>query len=238
MNKLDEVDLEEVKTKLYNNLKESGWGDKLKTFLLSNDFHVVLETLLNEARAGKRFTPVAKQIFRAFQECPYDKLKVVIIGQDPYPQPYVADGISFSCSNTNRAEASLRYMFKAIEDNIYKDGYNWDPDLARWSNQGMLLINCAFTTNIHKVGAHYELWKPFLSFLLDHLSTTNNGLIYVFLGKKAQEWADHVSDSNFKIFASHPASAAYKEQQKWDGENIFADISQLVHKQYNEKIIW
>ena len=82
MNKLDEIDLEQIKLKLYNNLKDSGWGDKLKTFLLSDDFYKILETLLNDAKAGKRFTPIAKQIFRAFQECPYNKVKVIIIGQD------------------------------------------------------------------------------------------------------------------------------------------------------------
>jgi uracil DNA glycosylase len=140
--------------------------------------------------------------------------------------------------NTGRVEASLRYMFKALEDTVYDNGYSWDPDLARWSNQGVLLINSALTTNIHKVGCHYDLWKPFMSFLLDHLSTNNNGLIYAFLGKKAAEWSDHISDNNYKLFYSHPASASYKEQQKWDGEKIFLEINELVKKQFNEKITW
>jgi uracil DNA glycosylase len=82
MSILSTVNLEEVKTKLYEKLKPSGWGDKLKTFILSDDFDKILQYLLNESKSGKHFTPVLKQVFRAFEECPYNELKVVMIGQD------------------------------------------------------------------------------------------------------------------------------------------------------------
>ena len=82
MSNLESVNIQEVQAKLYERLKPSGWGDKLKGFLLSDDFNRILSTLLIEAKDGKRFTPVVKQLFRAFEECPYDKLKVVMIGQD------------------------------------------------------------------------------------------------------------------------------------------------------------
>lgn len=239
MNKLDNINLDEVKTKLYENLKPSGWGDKLKTFILSDDFNSILNKLLEEAREGKRFTPVLKQVFRAFEQCPISNLKVVMMGQDSYPQPYVADGIAFSCSNIGKPEASLRYIFKAIESTVYKGEYLWDPDLARWSNQGILMTNCALTTTIHKVGSHYELWKPFMSFLFDYITHNHPGLIYVFMGKKAQEWADVIPDnSSYKIFTSHPASAAYKDLPSWDCNDVFNEVSRLVDKQFNEKIIW
>ena len=76
------VNLEDVQQKLYEKLVPSGWGNKLKTFILSDDFRSILETLLQESQAGNRFTPVIKQLFRAFEECPYDDLKVVVINQD------------------------------------------------------------------------------------------------------------------------------------------------------------
>lgn len=82
MSILETINIEEVKKKLYENLKPSGWGDKLKSFILSNDFDKIINTLLAEAKQGKRFTPVLKQVFRAFEECPLNELKVVIIGQD------------------------------------------------------------------------------------------------------------------------------------------------------------
>jgi uracil DNA glycosylase len=76
------LNLQEVKQKLYSKLESGQWNDKLKTFLLGQDIDKVLETLLQEAMDGKRFTPPLKYVFRAFEECPFDKTKVVIIGQD------------------------------------------------------------------------------------------------------------------------------------------------------------
>ena len=238
MSTIETVDIEQVRKKLYENLKPSGWGDKLKTFILSSDFEKILLTLLDEVKAGKRFTPPLKQVFRAFECCDMSKLRVVMIGQDPYPQPYVADGISFSCSNIGKPEASLRYIFKALEETVYPNGYTWDPNLARWSNQGILLLNCALTTQITKTGSHYDMWKPFLSFLFDYLNINHPGLVYVYLGKKAHEWSDHVLEDSPKLFASHPASAAYQEAERWECNDVFRKTSELVKKQFNEEIIW
>ena len=239
MSVLNNINLEETQTKLYNKLKPSGWGDRLRSFINSSDFENILAQLLKEAQAGNRFTPPLRQVFRAFEECPYNKLKVVMIGQDPYPYINCADGIAFSGSNLNRVETSLKFMFKELEDTVYPlEGYEWNPDLARWCNQGVLLINSAFTTTIGKVGQHYKLWQPFMAFLLDTLATQNSGLIYVFMGKKAQEWCDFVPDNNFKLICSHPASAAHSQLEKWDSGNIFNKVSDLVKKHYNETIIW
>lgn len=238
MNKLNTVDLDDIKLKLYDKLKPSGWGDKLKTFIMSEDFDNILRQLLKEAQQGSRFTPIVKQLFRAFEECPYNDLKVVMMGQDPYPHMNVADGIAFSCSNTGRIEASLKFMYKELEDTVYKDGFTWDPDLKRWSNQGILMLNCALTTTIGKVGSHYKLWQPFLAFVFDVLMYNNPGLVYVFLGKKAQEWADSVPDNNIKIFASHPASAAHGNLERWDSGDMYNKISETVKKQFDYKIVW
>lgn len=232
------VDLEEVKVKLYEKLRPSGWADKLKTFILSEDFDKILQTLLKEAQQGQRFTPPLKQVFNAFEACPYDKLKVIILGQDPYPQVGVSDGIAFSCSNTGRIQPSLKYVFKELEDTVYPDGYTWDPNLARWSNQGILLINTALTTSIGQVGKHYGLWQPFMAFLFDILTFQNPGLIYVFMGAKAKEWSESIPENNYKIFATHPASAAHNNAEKWHSGDVFNKISQLVEKSFNEKIIW
>lgn len=238
MSTIETVDIEQVRKKLYENLKSSGWGDKLKTFILSSDFEKILLTLLDEVKAGKRFTPPLKQVFRAFECCDMSKLRVVMIGQDPYPQPYVADGIAFSCSNIGKPEASLKYIFKALEETVYPEGYLWDPDLARWSNQGVLMLNSAFTTQMNKTGTHYALWESFLIFLFDYLNVNHPGLVYVFLGKKAQEWADTIADNNFKLFCSHPASAAYQNLERWDCNDVFNKTNEILSNQNNEKIIW
>jgi uracil-DNA glycosylase len=235
------VNIQEIKEKLYDKLKPSGWGDKLKSFILSEDFDKILLKLESEAIEGKRFVPQVKYMFSAFEKCPYDKLKVVMMGQDPYPYLGVPDGMAFSCSLRGKPEASLRYMFKEIEHTVYsEDGRVMDtnPDLTRWSQQGVLLLNSALTTTVGKPGVHQIMWRPFMSFLFDILSWYNPGLIYVFLGKTAGQWADSIPDNCYKLFASHPASAAHTNAERWDSKNVFNEVNGILLKNNNEKITW
>lgn len=237
----------DIQNKLYERLQGSGWGGKLKMFLLSKDFENILHTLYNDSQEGKRFTPVIKDLFRAFEECSYDKLKVVVIGQDPYPQAGIADGISFSCSHTQKEQPSLRHIFNEIERTVYgpkfppedddleRDQYN--PDLTRWANQGVLMLNTAMTCEVGNIGSHIDLWKPFTTYLLDYLASYNTGLLYVFLGKKSQVWHKMIPTNNYKFFATHPAAAAYNGG-KWNSGDLFNQINKVLEKQYGEKIIW
>ena len=237
----------DIQNKLYERLQDSGWGNKLKMFLLSKDFENILHTLYNDSQEGKRFTPVIKDLFRAFEECPYDKLKVVVIGQDPYPQAGVADGISFSCGHTKKEQPSLRHIFNEIERTVYspkfppgdndpeRDQYN--PDLTRWSNQGILMLNTAMTCEVGNIGSHIDLWKPFTTYLLDYLASYNTGLLYVFLGKKSQVWHKMIPTNNYKFFATHPAAAAYNGGT-WNSGDLFNQINKVLDKQYGEQIIW
>ena len=185
---IQKVNTLEIQSKLCDRLEDSGWKAKLKTFVLSEDFKRILDHLLEERQNGKHFTPKIKQLFRAFEECPYNNLKVVFVGQDPYSTLFnginAADGIAFSCSNTGTVQPSLKYMFQEIEKQIYPEGgYSWDPDLKRWANQGVLLLNSALTVQVGKTGTHYEIWKNFVIFVLDHLNWFWPGMIYVFLGR-------------------------------------------------------
>jgi uracil-DNA glycosylase len=218
------MDLEEIKQKMFEKLKPNGWDRVLKSFIFSSEFDDILIKLKTLAEADKRFTPPLKQIFRAFEECPLDKLKVVFVGQDPYPQLGVADGISFSCGNTQKVQPSLRYIFAEIERTVYQGFPTYqNPDLSRWSNQGILMLNTAFTVEVGKIGSHYDIWKPFTAYLLDWLNNNNPGLIYVYMGKKAEEWSELTDDNNHKFTVKHPASAAYNGS-KWDSDNIFIKI--------------
>lgn len=150
----------------------------------------------------------------------------------------VADGLAFSCSNTNTPQPSLKYIFKALEETVYPDGYTWDPDLKRWSNQGVLLLNCALTTQLTKTGTHYQMWKPFLSFLFDYLNINHQGTVYAYFGKRAQEWSDNVSDNNPKLIASHPASAAYQDLERWDCNDIFNNVNKILKSMNESEIVW
>jgi len=233
-----ETEINEIKQKMFAKLESSGWGRVFKSFIFSSEFTDILTKLYELSVTDKRFTPTLKQLFRSFEECPYDELKVVFIGQDPYPQLGVADGISFSCGNTNKVQPSLRYIFEEIERTVYQEFPSYqDPDLTRWSKQGILMLNTALTVEVGKIGSHYDIWKPFTAYLLDWLNNYNPGLIYVYMGKKAEEWSDLTNDNNYKFTVKHPASAAYNGS-KWDSNDIFNKISKLVEENNGYKIIW
>jgi uracil-DNA glycosylase len=232
------LDIEEIKQKMFEKLEPSGWGKVFKPFIFSGDFDNIITQLAQTANDGQRFTPTLKDIFKAFEECPYDKLKVILVGQDPYPQFGVADGIAFSCSKTNQLQPSLRYMLSEVNVTLY-GGHpvSTDVDLTRWANQGILMLNTALTTTVNKIGQHYKIWQPFIAYLFDYLTLNHNGLVYVYLGKQAKEWADAISENNYKFFLSHPASAAYNGS-KWDSKNLFLETQVIIKQNYNEDLIW
>ena len=236
---IDTVNVQEIKDKLYANLEPSGWARKLRGFIYSGEFDSIILKLIKETQIDKRFTPKLKDVFKAFEECPYEELKVVMVGQDPYPQLNIADGIAFSCGKTMKEEPILKYIFGAIEDTVYQgEDHSWDPDLKRWSNQGILMLNIALTVEINKIGSHYLIWKPFITYLFDVLNSDNKGLVYIYMGKKAQEWMEDVNDNNYKLICSHPASAAYTGSKKWNCDDVFNKTSKIIKENYNFDINW
>ena len=104
------VSIDEIKEKFYNKLKKSGWDHPLRGFIFSKEFEDIIKTLYSQSMNGNKFTPVLKNIFQAFELCPYKDLKVVMIGQDPYPQIGVADGIAFSCGITREKTTKFRIL--------------------------------------------------------------------------------------------------------------------------------
>jgi len=226
------MELQEIKQKLFNKFAINGWDKVFRSFVYSTDFDNILTKLWELSNDNKKFTPPLKQVFRAFEECPYDNLQVVIIGQDPYPQLGVADGISFSCSNTNKLQPSLRFILEEVDRTVYNNEViSEDLNLKRWSNQGILMLNTALTTEVSIIGSHYDIWRPFTTYLLDWLNINKSELVYVYMGKKAEEWSSMTDDTNIKYFVKHPASAAYNGS-KWASNDLFNKIN--LHK----KIIW
>lgn len=235
-----QINLEEIKCKLIERLQPSGWAQKLRGFVQSSDFDKILDTLYKMREDGKRFTPPLKQVFRAFEECPHDKLKVIMIGQDPYPHFGVADGLAFSCSNTNKPQPSLKNIFQAVEHTVYEDFPTYqDPNLTRWANQGVLLLNSALTCEVDKVGSHYAIWQDFIAYMLDIINFTDSGLIFVLMGRQAQELESMIGNHHHVIKVSHPASASYTKTT-WDCGDMFNEINKIIKGQHGPtfKINW
>jgi uracil-DNA glycosylase len=235
----NKLDIEEIKDKISAKLEPSGWARVLRGFIYSKEFEDIVSTLAKQSRDGKRFTPTMKNWFRAFEECPYSELKVVIVGQDPYPAIHQADGIAFSLSEAEEMQPSLKFMLEEINRTVY-NGVNASRamDLKRWSNQGVLLLNTALTTNVGKIGQHYLIWRPFMAYLFDYLTWNNNGLVYIYMGKKAEEWADAVNDNNYKLFTTHPASASYNNLAQWDSNGAFVKTAEILKQNYKFDIEW
>jgi uracil-DNA glycosylase len=233
----EKFDITTIKQKLFKKLEPSGWDKVFKSFVFSSDFDDILIKLWDLSQNDKRFTPPLKQVFRAFEECPYDKLNVVIVGQDPYPQLGVADGIAFSCSNTGKLQPSLKYILNEVNRTVYHDDpYSTDVDLKRWANQGVLMLNTALTCEVGKIGSHYDIWKNFTAYLFDWLNNYQPDLIYVYMGKKAEEWSDLINNSEYKFSVKHPASAAYNGS-KWDSDDVFTKIHQILGETKGDYLI-
>jgi uracil-DNA glycosylase len=230
--------LSDVKDKIFAKLKKSGWDIPLKDFIYSEDFNKIIEYLYKDSINGKKFTPQLKDIFKAFEECPYKDLKVVFLGQDPYPGKDIADGIAFSCSYTKEAQPTLQALLDEVNKTV-NEGFNisTNPDLTRWANQGVLLINTALTTTTYKVGQHYIIWQPFMAYLFDVLTWYNPGTIYVYFGKKASEWKNAVNDNNYKFELMHPATSYYREEP-WDCKDVFNKINKILLANNNQQIEW
>lgn len=229
--------LKDIQNKLHDNLKDSGWAPVLKMFILSEEFHTILETLYEDSQSGKKFTPVLKDLFKVFQECHYNDLKVVFVNTSPYPQAGEADGLAFSCGHTNKAQPQLACMLKEISNTV-SDAGEQSPNLVRLSKQGVLLLNTSLTTSIGDIDSHSKLWEPFTTYLLDMLTTHNSKVIYVFLGAKSKEWHKSISNMNYKFFTSHPVSGTYRKDNKWDSGDLFNQINNVLEKEFNTPIKW
>ena len=234
-----------IQEKLNSILKSSDWYTALSHFTTSSDFTEIIENLIDEKEKGFRFVPMMKDVFNPFIKCKLENLKVVMIGQDPYPMLHptkegvtVADGLAFSCSHTMKEQPSLTKIFDEVQKTVKTEPYTRNVDLSRWAEQGVLLLNTSFTTQLNKPGTHYEIWKEFLSFVLDHLYWNKHDIVFILMGKVASEWEDFINDSNsFTVITEHPASACYKKTD-WDSKNCFNRANKFLVDHNKEPIIW
>jgi len=234
---METIELDVIKSKLYEKLKASGYGPVLKNYMAGSDFDEILQFLYDESTKDRKWTPGLKYLFKSFEECKYDDLKVIIVGQDPYPQLNVADGIAFSCSRKNKIELSLQYIYESISRTTGIPISN-DPDLKRWANQGVLLLNAALTTQLYKPSSHMNIWKSFMTHLLDYVAINKPDTVFVFLGKIAKDFSDALPQNTIKLYASHPASAAYSSQTQWDCSDIWNKINQKLKQNGKQEIIF
>ena len=171
----------------------------------------VLEGILNTLSAMDNYCPEPQKVFRAFTECDYDKLKIVFLGMDPYPQKGVATGLAFANSIGTKPEdysPSLRVILDSVKKH-YLDIPNGrlKCDLLSWSSQGVLLLNSALTVKEDNPGSHMQLWRPFTSSLLWNISQKKPNTIFVFFGNQAKSFRTFINKSPY-LSVMHPSFCA------------------------------
>ena len=209
---------------------------------------VIDRTELNNvmAKVGQEYRrkpicPAQSDVFRAFELCPFKDLKVVMLGQDPYPQKGVATGILFG----NRREVDEDNLSPSL--NIVKEAainfevphycITFDNSLESWSKQGILMLNSALTVEMNKVGSHVMLWRPFIAKLLKNLSEYDTAIVYVLFGRQAQTFKPYINSRfNHIIEIEHPAYFARSGTKM--PHQLFTDISNKVKGIYGVPIKW
>ena len=219
------------------------WHPKMQPFIESEECDKIYAFLKSESKRGKKIAPMSASVFRCFKETPYDNVKVVMMGLCPYHTMkqgvYVADGLLMGCSITKELQPSLLKFYEGVEKDVY-DGLNLNyfrtPDVSYLSQQGVLMVNAALTTEINKAGSHLALWQPFTKYLLEHVLNVT-GVPYIFLGKEAARYQSYLPPFTWSFVASHPASAAYKNTS-WDTEKTFSKVNEVLKGMNNTTIQW
>lgn len=212
------------------------WLRVISTVELSKVLHVI-----NIEYKNKLVCPSYGDIFKAFELCSYSNLKIVMIGQDPYPQKGVATGILFG-NKKEVKEENLSPSLNIIKESVinFEVPHNYitfDQTLESWAKQGILMINSALTVEMNKVGSHTMLWRPFIAELLKSLSAHNTGIIYVLFGNQAKTFKPYInSNLNYIIEEIHPAYFARIDKRM--PSTTFIEIDRLIKDLYGEHIEW
>lgn len=205
---------------------EKEYMQKLKSFLI------------HEASCGKTIYPPGDDIFNAFETTPLDKVKVVIIGQDPYHGPSQAHGLSFSVRKGVRVPPSLQNIFKELSSDIEDFEIPAHGELTYWASQGVLLLNSSLTVQKAQAGSHRgQGWEQFTDKVIEVLNSKKENLVFLLWGSPAQKKAAQVDKTKHLVLkAPHPSPlSAYRG---FFGCKHFSQANQYLEHHNIEPIDW
>ncbi len=207
--------------------------DQLVDRLLSSN-EVLL--LVDEIYSNSKFNvwPKKENIFRSLQLCPISKTKIVILGQDPYYQPNVADGLAFSTKSSN-TPASLKNIFDEIKSEYPNSSFK-SNSLESWSNQGVLLLNTSLTVIENKPLSHEHEWIWFINELINIINNNCKDIIFMLWGLKAQNWSKIINNNHIILSTSHPSP--FSVDKGFKGSNIFKHANEILFKLNKKPINW
>lgn len=212
------------------------WQKHLKQEFSSQYFEKLAEFVKNEYRTKKVYPP-PKFIFRAFDTCPFNKVKVVLLGQDPYHGPKQANGLCFAVGNEVAMPPSLVNIFKEIHDDlglpIPKTG-----NLEHWAKQGVLLLNATLTVVAGQAGSHqHKGWEEFTDAVIKILSNKKKNLVFLLWGRYAQDKGRVINrDKHLVLEAAHPSP--FSADKGFFGCRHFSKANQYLELAGKKPIQW
>lgn len=215
---------------------EESWKRVLSGEFEKEYFKTLRDFIHSEYR-NKTIYPPAKQIFNAFDSCPFESVKVVILGQDPYHEPSQAHGLSFSVLPPCPPPPSLVNIYKEIRSDI-GDLVSANGDLTAWSRQGVLLLNATLTVEAHKAGSHQNKgWETFTDSAIKALAENREHLVFMLWGSYAQRKGAFIDRSRHLVLqAPHPSPlSAYRG---FFGCKHFSSANAYLISQGLSPIVW
>jgi len=200
------------------------WYAKLKHYIESEEF-TKIAAYVKDRRTKTSVYPPSNEIFRAFQLTPYDNVRVVIIGMDPYPNLYadkpVACGLSFAPRIREYTPPSLKQIYERIKEDFYAEEMTFpvDLDIEYWAKQGILMLNAALTVEHTKPGSHMKVWANWTEEVIKALNEYSSGIVFCLWGKDAQSFETQIGKHHLVLKAEHPVAASY-QGRKWQCDHF------------------
>lgn len=215
---------------------EKSWKELLNEEF-EKEYFYKLTSFVREEYKRKTIYPKASKIFNAFDLCPFDKVKVVILGQDPYHEPNQAHGLCFSVLEPTPAPPSLKNIFKEINLDLGIQPLE-SGDLTRWAIQGILLLNATLTVEAHKAGSHQgKGWEEFTDSVIAHLANKKKGLVFLLWGSYAQRKGELINPQQHLVLRSvHPSPLS--AHRGFFGNNHFSKANAYLSSQGLSPIDW
>lgn len=216
---------------------EESWKKVLKEEFEKPYFQHIITFLKAEKATGKVVYPPGPLIFNAFKQTPFDKLEVVLLGQDPYHNKGQAHGLSFSVPDGVPKPPSLVNIFKELHNDlgikIPESG-----NLENWARQGVLLLNASLTVRQNEPGSHAKIgWLQFTDSVIRKISDEKEGIVFLLWGKFAQEKQALIDETkHFVLKAAHPSP--YSANSGFFGCRHFSMTNELLMKQHKSPIDW
>lgn len=216
---------------------DPSWKEVLKEEFEKEYFKRLTSFVKEEYSGSTPIYPPARLIFNAFDHCPFNDVKVVILGQDPYHGAGQANGLCFSVNKGVQFPPSLLNIFKEIESDtgtpIPQDG-----DLTRWSDQGVLLLNATLTVRAAQAGSHQKRgWEEFTDAAIRELANRRENIVFILWGSYAQKKGAFIDRNRHLVLASpHPSPlSAY---QGFFGNHHFSRANTYLKEHGKSEIIW